>query len=49
MQIHIGDQKDDVSLAKYFEHHLTKEHRKIFVIDQSKSNKRFMEIKWTDR
>ena len=28
MQMHTGNQKDDVSLAKSFQHHLTKEHHK---------------------
>ena len=36
MQIHTGNQKYDVSLAKEFQHHLTKEHRKNCVIDQGK-------------
>ena len=49
MQIHTGNQKDDVILAKEFQHHLTKEHRKNGVFDQVKNNKQFMEIKWIDR
>ena len=49
MQIHTGNQKYDGSLAKEFQHYLTKEHHKNGVIDQVKLKKRFMEIKWTDR
>ena len=49
MQMHTGNQKDDVSLAKEFQHYLTKEQRKNGVIDQGKHKKTFMEIKWTDR
>ena len=49
MQIHTGNQRYDVSLAKEFQHHLTKYHRKNGVIDQGKYKKLFMEIKWTDR
>ena len=49
MQMHTGNQKYDVSLAKEFQHHLTKEHRKNGVFDQGKNNKLFMERKWTDR
>ena len=45
MQIHTGNQKDDVSLAKEFQHHLTKEHHKNGMFDQGKKNKRFMERK----
>ena len=37
MQMHTGTQKDDVSLAKEFQEHLTKNHRKDGVIDQGKS------------
>ena len=36
MQIHTDNQKYDVSLAKEFQHHLTKEHRKNGVIDKRK-------------
>ena len=39
VQIHTGNQKYDVSLAKEFQHHLTKEHRKNGVIDQGKYKK----------
>ena len=49
MQMHTGKHKYDVSLAKEFQHHLTKEPRKNGVIDQGKYKKRFMERKWTDR
>ena len=47
--MHTGNQKYDVSLAKYFPHHLTKEHRKNGVFDQGQNNKIFMERKWTYR
>ena len=43
MQMHTGNQKDDVILAKEFKHHLKKEHRKNGVIDQGKNNKQFIE------
>ena len=36
IQMHTSNQKDDVSLAKKFQQHLTKEHRKNGVIDQGK-------------
>ena len=49
MQMHTGNQKYDISLAKEFQQHMTKEHRKNGVFDQGKKNKRFMERKWTDR
>ena len=49
MQMHTGNQKYDVSLAKEFQHHLTKEHSKNGVFDQGKNNKQFMERKWTER
>ena len=49
MQIHIVNQKYDVSLANEFQNHLTKEHHKNGVFDQGKKNKRFMERIWTDR
>ena len=39
MQIHTGNQIDDVSLAKEFQHHLTKDYRKNGVFDQDKKNK----------
>ena len=48
MQIHTGNQKYNVSLAKEFQHHLKKEHHKSGVFDQGKK-KRSMEIKWTYR
>ena len=47
IQMHTDTQKYDVSLAKGFQEHLTKKHRKDGFIDQGKSKKRFMEIKWT--
>ena len=49
MQMHTGNQKDDVGFSKEFQHHMTKEHRKNGVFDWGKNNKRFMERKWTDR
>ena len=36
IQMHTGNQKDDVSLAKESQHHLTKYHRKNGAIDQGK-------------
>ena len=36
IQMHTGNKKYDVSLAKEFQHFLTKEHRKNGVIDQVK-------------
>ena len=39
MQINAGNQKDDVSLSKKFQHHLTKEHLKNGVFDQGKTIK----------
>ena len=41
MQMYTGNQKDDVSLAKEFQHHLTKKHRKNSVFYQE-NNKRFV-------
>ena len=49
MQIYTGKQKYDVSLANELKHRLIKEHRENGVFGQGKNNKRFMEIKWTDR
>ena len=49
MKIHTGNQIYYVSLAKEFQHHLTKEHNKNGVFDQVKNNKRFTGIKWTER
>ena len=49
MKMHTGNQKYNISLAKEFQHHLTNEHRKNCMFYQGKNNKRFMEIKWTDR
>ena len=45
----MATKKDDVSLAKEFQHLLTKEHRKNGVFGKGKNNKHFMEIKWTDK
>ena len=49
MEIHTGTQKDDTSLSKEFQQHLTNNHRKNGVIDKVKYKKWFMEIKLTDR
>ena len=47
--MHTGTQNDDVSLGKESQHFLIKKHIRDGVTDQGKYNKRFMEIKWTDR
>ena len=39
IQMNHINQKYDVSLAKEFQHHLTKNHRKNSVFDQAKNNK----------
>ena len=44
MQMHTSKQNNDVSLAKEFQRHLTKEHLENGVIDKGKFNKRSMEI-----
>ena len=49
IKIHTGTENKDVSLAKEFKDHLEGEHRQNGAIDQGKSRKRFMEIKWTER
>ena len=46
--MHTGNQRYDVSLAKEFQHYMTKEHSQKWCFDQGKNNKRFMERKWTD-
>ena len=46
MQMHTGNQKYVVSLAKEFQHYLTKEHCQKGIIDQGKL--KTMERKWTD-
>ena len=46
--MHTGNQKDDVSLAKKFQQHLTKEHRQNGMFDKDQKNL-FMERKCTDR
>ena len=48
MKMYTGNQKYDVSLAKEFQHHLTKEHLKNGVFDQGKNNKLFTERKCID-
>ena len=47
--MHSCTPKNDVSLAKEFQKHLSKEHRKHGFIDQGKSKKIFSKIKFTDR
>ena len=49
IKIHTGTEKKDVSLAREFKNHLEGEHRKNGVIDQGRSRKRYMNIKWTER
>ena len=49
IQMHTGNQNNDVSLAQEFQQHLTKENRKNCVIDQGKYKKIFMEQKYADR
>ena len=49
MHMHTGNQKDDVNLAREFQHHLTREHLKNGVFDQGKNNKQLIERKWKDR
>ena len=41
--------KNDVSLDKEFQKHLSKEHSKNGVIDQGKYSKIYTKIEWTDR
>ena len=48
MQMHIGTQEDNVILAKEFQEHLTKKHRKDGVIDQGKP-KKTIHVKKVDR
>ena len=47
-QMNIGNQEYDVSLAKEFQHHLTKEHCKKWCVWLGQK-KIFMERKWTER
>ena len=49
IKMHTGTEKEDVILSKEFKYHLDKEHRQNGAIDQGKSEKRFMERKWTER
>ena len=46
--MHTGTENKDVSLAQEFKNHLEEVHRQNGAIDQVKSRKRFMEIKWTE-
>ena len=48
IKMNIGTENKDVSLANDFKDHLEGEHRKNGAIDQGRSRKRFMEIKWTE-
>ena len=49
IQMYTSTEKEDVSLAKEFQQHLTKKHLKDGVIDQGKHKKIFIERKWIDR
>ena len=49
MKMHTRNQNNDISLAKEFQQHLTKEHRKKMVSFIRANTKIFMETKWTDR
>ena len=49
IKIHTGTENKDISLAQEFKDHMEGDHRQKFVIDQGKSRKIFMEIKWTER
>ena len=48
IKIHTGTENNDVSLARESKDHLEGKHLQNGVIDQGKSGKRFMEIKWTE-
>ena len=47
--MHSCTPKKDVSLAKEFQKHMSKDDCKHGVIDQGKDRKRSSEIEWTDR
>ena len=47
--MHYWTHQNDVSLAKQFQKHLYKEHRKYGFIDQGKYRKRASKIKWMDK
>ena len=47
--MHYCTQNNDVSLAKEYQKHLSKEHRKHGVFEQEKYNKRAIKRKCTDR
>ena len=47
--MHSCKPKNNVSLAKEFQKHLSKDDRKHGVVDQGKDRKRASKIKWTDR
>ena len=47
--MHSCTQKNDVSMGKEFQKHLSKEHRNHGVIDMGKYRKRASKRKWIDR
>ena len=49
IKMHTGTENKDVSLAKEFKYLLKGDIHQNSAIDQGKSRKRFMEIKWTER
>ena len=49
IKIHTGTENKDLSLSKEFKDHLEGEHRQNGAIDQGKSRKVFMKIKWTEK
>ena len=49
IKMHTGTENKDVSLSHELKNNLEEEHRQNGAIDQGKSRKRFMEIKWTER
>ena len=46
--MHSFTEKNDVSMSKQFQKHLSKKHRKHGVIGQGKCRKRSSKRKWTD-
>ena len=46
--MHSFTENNDVGLAKQFQKHLSKDHRKHGFIDKGKYRKRASKIKWTD-
>ena len=47
IKIHSGTENKYLSLAHELKYYMEEEHRQNGAIDQVKSRKRFMEIKWT--